>query len=102
MVWCYGREGFVRVWGLKSTKCVVAGFVGWRSGGGLWVLVVVWWWAWCLFGVVLWRRGFCLGFGYEARVRFETRVRVRVRVRDSAIFEKVGCGCGGTRRLKNY
>ena len=37
---------------------------------------------------------------YEARVRFGTRVRVRVR--DSAIFEKVGCGCGGTRRLKNY
>ena len=64
-----GREGFVRVWGLKSTKCVVAGFVvwvvGWRGGGGLWVLVVVRWWAWCLFGVVLWRRGFCLGFGFE-------------------------------------
>ena len=39
---------------------------------------------------------------YEARVRFETRVRVRVRVRDSAIFEKGGCGCGRTRRLKNY
>ena len=29
---------------------------------------------------------------YEARVRFGTRVRVR----DSAIFKKVGCGCGGT------
>ena len=30
----------------------------------------------------------------EARVRFEIRVlvRVRVRVRDSAIFEKGGCG----------
>ena len=27
---------------------------------------------------------------YEARVRF----RVRVRVQNSAIFEKVGCGCG--------
>ena len=26
----------------------------------------------------------------------------RVRVRDLAIFEKGGCGCGGTRRLKNY
>ena len=41
---------------------------------------------------------------YEARVHLGTRVRVRVRVlvRDSAIFEKVGCGCGGTRRLKNY
>ena len=39
---------------------------------------------------------------YEARVRFGTWVRVRVRVRDLAIFEKVGCGCGGTRRLKNY
>ena len=38
---------------------------------------------------------------YEARVRFGTRVRVRVRVRDSAIFEKIGCGCSGTRRLKN-
>ena len=37
---------------------------------------------------------------YEARVRFGTRVRVRVR--DSAIFEKGGCGCGRTRRLKNY
>ena len=36
--------------------------------------------------------------GYVARVRFGTRVRVR----DSAIFEKGGCGCGGTRRLKNY
>ena len=35
---------------------------------------------------------------YVARVRFGTRVRVR----DSAIFEKVGCGCSGTRRLKNY
>ena len=34
---------------------------------------------------------------YEARVRFGTQVRVR----DSAIFEKGGCGCGGTRRLKN-
>ena len=39
---------------------------------------------------------------YEARVRFGTRVWVQVRVRDSAIFENVGCGCGGTRRLKNY
>ena len=28
-------------------------------------------------------------------------MRVRVRVQDSAIFEKGGCGCGGTRRLKN-
>ena len=37
-----------------------------------------------------------------ARVRFGIRVWVRVRVRDSAIFEKGGCGCGGTRRLKNY
>ena len=35
---------------------------------------------------------------YEAWVRFGTRVRVR----DSAIFEKGGCGCGRTRRLKNY
>ena len=47
-----------------------------------------------------------LHFFYEARVRFGTRVRVWVRVRvqvqDSAIFEKVGCGCSGTRRLKNY
>ena len=33
---------------------------------------------------------------YEARVRFGTRVR------DSAIFKKGGCGCGRTRRLKNY
>ena len=39
---------------------------------------------------------------YVARVRFGIRVRVRVRVRDSAIFEKGRCGCGGTRRLKNY
>ena len=29
---------------------------------------------------------------YEARVRF--RIRVWVWVQDSAIFEKVGCGCG--------
>ena len=28
--------------------------------------------------------------------------RVWVRVRDLVIFEKVGCRCGGTRRLKNY
>ena len=35
---------------------------------------------------------------YEARVRFGTRVWVR----DSAIFEKGGCECGRTRRLKNY
>ena len=37
---------------------------------------------------------------YEARVRFG----IRVRVRDSAIFEKggCGCGCGRTRQLKNY
>ena len=35
---------------------------------------------------------------YEAWVRFGTWVWVR----DSAIFEKVGCGCGGTWRLKNY
>ena len=39
-------------------------------------------------------------YGYEAWVRFGTRVQVQVR--DSAIPEKVGCGCGGTRRLKNY
>ena len=39
-------------------------------------------------------------FPYEAWVRFW--IRVRVRVRDSAIFEKVGCGCGGVQRLKNY
>ena len=38
---------------------------------------------------------------YVARVHFGIRVRVRVRVRDSAIFEKSGCGCGGTRRLKH-
>ena len=38
---------------------------------------------------------------YVARVRFGIQVRVRVRVRDSAIFEKGGCRCGGTRRLKN-
>ena len=38
----------------------------------------------------------CVGI-YVARVRFE----IRVRVRDSAIFEKGGCRCGGTRRLKN-
>ena len=38
-------------------------------------------------------------FIYVARVRFG--IRVRVRVRDSAIFEKDGCGCGGTQRLKN-
>ena len=37
---------------------------------------------------------------YVARVRFG--IRVRVRVQDSAIFEKGGCGCDGTRRLKNY
>ena len=41
-------------------------------------------------------------FNYVARVRFGIWVRVRVRVRDSVIFEKGGCGCGGTRRLKNY
>ena len=39
---------------------------------------------------------------YVARVRFGIRVWVWMRVRDSAIFEKGGCGCGGTRRLKNY
>ena len=39
---------------------------------------------------------------YEAQVRFHIRVWVRVRVWDSAIFEKVGCGCGGVWRLKNY
>ena len=39
---------------------------------------------------------------YVARVRFGIRVRVRMRVRDSAIFEKGGCGCGRTQRLKNY
>ena len=39
---------------------------------------------------------------YEAQVRFGPRVWVPVRVRDSAIFEKGGCGCGGTQRLKNY
>ena len=31
---------------------------------------------------------------YEAWVCFRIRVRVRVQVRDSAIFEKIGCGCG--------
>ena len=35
---------------------------------------------------------------YEAWVHFGTQVRVR----DSAIFEKGGYRCGGTRRLKNY
>ena len=28
--------------------------------------------------------------------------QIRVRVQDLAIFEKVGYGCGGVRRLKNY
>ena len=37
---------------------------------------------------------------YEARVHFRTQVQMRVR--DSAIFEKSGCGCGGTQQLKNY
>ena len=41
-------------------------------------------------------------YTYKARVRFGTRAQVRVWVRDSAIFEKIGCGCSGTRRLKNY
>jgi len=35
---------------------------------------------------------------YVARVRFGTRVQVR----DSVVFEKIGCWCGGTQRLKNY
>ena len=39
---------------------------------------------------------------YEARVRFGTPVQVQVLVRDSTIFEKIGSGCGGTQRLKNY
>ena len=39
---------------------------------------------------------------YVAQVRFGIRMRVQVRVRDSAIFEKEGCGCGRTQRLKNY
>ena len=39
---------------------------------------------------------------YVARVRLGIRVRVRMRVRDSAIFEKGGCRCGRTQRLKNY
>ena len=43
----------------------------------------------------------CSAANYVARVSFGIRVRVRVRVRDSAIFEKSGCGCGGTRQLKN-
>ena len=36
----------------------------------------------------------------EARVHF--RIRTQVWVRDSAIFEKVGCGCGEMRQLKHY
>ena len=55
-------------------------------------------WTWCMSLC----ESFCYREEYEARVRFGTRVRVRVRVRDSAIFEKGGCGCGRTRRLKNY
>ena len=43
------------------------------------------------------KSGKCV-LSYEVRVRFGTRVRMR----DSAIFEKGGCGCGGTQRLKNY
>ena len=42
--------------------------------------------------------GACANYPYVARVRFG----IRVRVRDSAIFEKGGCGCSGTRQLKNY
>ena len=42
--------------------------------------------------------GACANYPYVARVRFG----IRVRVQDSAIFEKSGCGCSGTRRLKNY
>ena len=37
---------------------------------------------------------------YVARVHFG--IRMWVRVRDLVIFEKGGCGCDGTRRLKNY
>ena len=39
-----------------------------------------------------------MSYNYEARVRF--RIQVWVRVRDSAIFEKVGCGCSGERQEK--
>ena len=39
---------------------------------------------------------------FGIRVQVRVRVRVRMRVRDSTIFEKGGCGCGGTRQLKNY
>ena len=35
---------------------------------------------------------------YEVWVRFGTQVQVQ----DSVIFEKGGCGCGGTQQLKNY
>ena len=35
---------------------------------------------------------------YEARVRFW----IRMQVWNLAIFEKVGCGCGEVRQLKNY
>ena len=37
---------------------------------------------------------------YEARVRFQ--IQVWVQVWDSAIFEKVRCGCGKEQQLKNY
>ena len=39
---------------------------------------------------------------YEVWVRFRIRVPVWIRVRDSVIFEKIGCGCGGVRQLKHY
>ena len=40
-------------------------------------------------------------YGHESHnLPFSYVARVRVRVRDSAIFEKGGCGCGGTRQLK--
>ena len=39
---------------------------------------------------------------YEVWVRFRIRVPVWIQVRDSVIFEKIGCGCGGVRQLKHY
>ena len=36
------------------------------------------------------------------RIRVWVQVQVRVQCGDSAIFEKVRCGCGEIRLLKNY
>ena len=78
---CYFLELLLLVWLSYSCYC------SWVSG-------------FCWF--FMWLNGFSRRISYETWVQIRVWMQVRMQVWDSAVFEKIGCGCGGIYLLINY